>query len=283
MLKKFSVCDILEVSENFFGGQMAVCCEKLSSDIISSALSIGGIRVNIFDEIDSTNSEARRQIEQGMTSPALIISDTQTGGRGRMGRSFYSPASTGLYMSMVFKATEKAVNIVRFTTAAAVAVVLSIEELCGISTEIKWVNDIYLDGRKICGILCESFLSCGERYAVIGIGINLHTRDFPPDIRDRATSLNPSGKIRNFLAARIADNLCAFWRDISSPQIMEYYREHSMVLGKNIVFSENGEIFCGIAEDIDDNGALHVRLDNGLRKILSSGEISLRLSDGKYL
>ena len=283
MLKNFSVCDILEVSENYLEGQMAVCCEKLSADIISSALRVDGIRVDVFDEIDSTNSEARRQIEQGKTSPALIISDTQTGGRGRMGRSFYSPASTGLYMSMLLKVTENTVNTVRLTTAAAVAVALSIEELCGISTEIKWVNDIYLDGRKICGILCESFLSCGERYAVIGIGVNLHTSDFPPDIRDRAASLNPREKIRNSLAAHIANTLWCFWENMSAPEIMEYYRRHSMVLGKNIVFSERGELFCGVAEYIDDNGALDVRLEDGSHRLLSSGEISLRLTDGKYL
>lgn len=283
MLKKISVCDILEVSENYLEGQMAVCYEKLSADIISSALRIDGIRLDLFDEIDSTNSEARRQIEQGMTSPALIISDTQTGGRGRMGRSFYSPASTGLYMSMVLKATDNAVDTVRLTTAAAVAVALSIEELCGISTEIKWVNDIYLNGRKICGILCESFLSDGVRYAVAGIGVNLHTSDFPPDIRDRAASLNPSEKIRNSLAAHIANTLWRFWGDMTVPQIMEYYRGHSMVLGKNIVFSEGGEVFCGVAEDIDDCGALCVRLENGSHRLLSSGEISLRLEDGKCL
>ena len=157
---------------------------ELRADAISDAMHVQNIRIDIFDLLDSTNLEARRQADRGMSAPALIVASAQSEGRGRLGRSFYSPAHAGLYMSLLLEASDNSADNVRLTTATAVAVAESIDELCGIATEIKWVNDIYLGGRKICGILCESFTSAiGKRYAVVGIGLNLRASDFPDDIR----------------------------------------------------------------------------------------------------
>lgn len=235
------------------------------------------LRVVVFENIDSTNTESRRQAESGLSTPALILADAQSAGRGRMGRSFFSPPTTGLYMSFLAEAKAELADTVRMTTATAVAVASAIEELCGVEVGIKWVNDIYFDERKICGILCESFV-CGDgkRYAVIGIGINLYTEDFPDEIKDRAASLFPRGGIRNALAAEITKKLCEFWKAPENEKIIEYYRAHSIVLDKRVIFIENGVEREGVALSVDSFGALRVRLDNGEERILTGGEISLR-------
>ena len=254
--------------------------EALCAQRISELLCDRQIRVLVFDEIDSTNTEARRQAEAGVDEPVLILANSQTAGRGRMGRSFYSPSGTGLYMSLLTEAGADLADTVRMTTSAAVAVASAIEELCGIKVGIKWVNDIYLHGRKICGILCESFVCRdAKRYAVIGIGINLYTEDFPAELRDSAASLFPRSGSRDALAAAITRRLCEYWESPCDGQMIEYYRERSVVLGKRVVFSEKGETLEGVAVSIDESGALRVRLDDGNEKILMGGEISLRALD----
>ncbi len=261
-------------------GKCGNISDVLSAEKISKLIGDGSVRVSVFDVIDSTNSEARRQAELGMSIPALIISDAQSAGRGRMGRSFFSPPATGLYLSFLAEAKADFADTVRLTTAAAVAVAASVEELCGIEVGIKWVNDIYYRGRKICGILCESFASCsGKRYAVIGIGINLYTETFPDDIRNRAASLMPRGGMRNSFAASIARNLSKFWKSPDNPAIIEYYRARSVVLGKRVVFTEDGVEREAQAISVDDFGGLRVRLDDGSEKVLTGGEISLRVED----
>jgi BirA family biotin operon repressor/biotin-[acetyl-CoA-carboxylase] ligase len=141
--------------------------------------------VMIFESIDSTNTEARRRAASGKSAPALIIANSQTAGRGRLGRSFYSPASTGLYMTAVFEASAAFESTVLLTTAAAVSVARAIERLAGITVGIKWVNDLYLNDKKICGILCER---SGDN-VIIGIGVNVNQTAFPPEISQRATSV----------------------------------------------------------------------------------------------
>lgn len=249
----------------------------LSAERISELIRNKNLRIAIFDDIDSTNSEARRQAERGEPSPALIIARAQSAGRGRMGRSFYSPSDTGLYMSLLIENCEIS-DSVQLTTAVSVAVAESIEAICGVRVDIKWVNDIYLCGRKICGILCESFsLADGKRYSVIGIGLNLYTQDFPKDIENKAASLMPNAGDRNLFAARIADEIMDISTRNSNTDIMSFYRERSLVLGKEIVFIENGTEYSGVPEMVDDCGRLYVRLWDGSEKMLSSGEISLKI------
>ena len=250
----------------------------LSAERISELMQTKNLRIEIFDNIDSTNTEARRQAERGGSAPALLVAKAQSSGRGRMGRSFYSPSDTGLYMSLLVEICDIS-DPVRLTCAVSVAVVKSIEAICGVKVDIKWVNDIYLKGRKICGILCESFsLADGRKYSVIGIGLNLYTKEFPKDIENKAASLMPRERDRNLFAARIADEIMDICGGNSSADIMPLYREHSLVLGKQIIFTENGVDYSGIAEMVDDFGRLYVRLWDGSEKILSSGEISLKLN-----
>lgn len=233
--------------------------------------------VIIFESIDSTNTEARRRAASGKSAPALIIANSQTAGRGRLGRSFYSPASTGLYMTAVFEASAAFESTVLLTTAAAVSVARAIERLAGITVGIKWVNDLYLNDKKICGILCESFEACGKRFVSLGIGVNLCTEDFPAEISGIAGSLGINGELKYDLAADIFGSLWRFYSEGDRAEMLEYYRAHSSVLGKKIVFYENGVQGRAVAQGIDDFGRLEVRLESGNIKKLSSGEITIRL------
>jgi len=250
----------------------------LSGCKICGALEERGVRISLFEDIDSTNLEARRQAERGMSAPALIIADSQSAGRGRLGRSFYSPSGTGLYMSLLLGAKDNPADNVQLTAAAAVAAARSIEELCGVRPKIKWVNDLYLGEKKICGILCESF-SCadGKRSVVIGIGVNLLTEDFPDELRDIAASVMVKGVCKEALAADISGRMLDYYDSPTEHGIMEYYRANSAVIGKRVVFSEGEKSCYGVAESIDEVGRLTIKLDDNSLKILSSGEISLKI------
>jgi BirA family biotin operon repressor/biotin-[acetyl-CoA-carboxylase] ligase len=198
-----------------------------------------------------------------------------------MGRSFYSPKDSGLYMTALFEANESLVSTVLMTTSAAVAAARSIEALSGIKVEIKWVNDLYLNEKKICGILCEAFEACGRRFICIGIGINLFTKDFPEELAAIAGSLGVERDIKDELAARV---FCELWRSYHTDErgdMLAYYKEHSLVIGKPIYFIEDGKKHFGVARDIDEFGHLCVTLEDGSEKILSSGEITLRLDKGE--
>ena len=236
--------------------------------------------VFVHASLDSTNTEARRLAESGCARPTLVIAERQSAGRGRMGRSFYSPADTGLYMTAMFEATESVSDTVLLTTSAAVATARAIERLARISVGIKWVNDLYRNGKKICGILCESFEENGKRFVLVGVGVNLCTEDFPDELKGIAGSLGVKKDIRHELAANIFGELWNYYHTRDQSGMIEYYREHSLVIGKRIVFFEDGKSCFGTARDVDEYGRLFVCLDNGDEKILSSGEITLRLDEG---
>jgi BirA family biotin operon repressor/biotin-[acetyl-CoA-carboxylase] ligase len=252
--------------------------EKLGRQI--SALSTEGISTFFYKSIDSTNTEAKRYAQVGGKIPALFIADEQTEGRGRMGRSFYSPADTGIYMSLLLVAPENEENTLRMTSAAAVAAHDAILAVLGIDTGIKWVNDLYLDGKKISGILAESFFMDDRRFVVIGVGINLSTKDFPEELREKAGSLSDeqNDDIKIMLTQELAIALLREMRSLDAPSLMSRYRKHSLALGRKVVFTENGVSRSGVAENVDDLGALLVRLSDGSLYRLGSGEISLKLS-----
>ena len=256
----------------------------LSKDKIYSLTKVKNAEIYTLSEIDSTNDEARRLAFAGVPTPTLVVANSQTLGRGRMGRSFFSPADTGIYLSYLQKAKEDAADTVRLTTAAAVATAEAIDEVCGVKTEIKWVNDLLIDGKKVAGILCESFsLTSGERYVIIGIGINISTSDFPSDIKDRAASLGADPKKRECLAAAILDRLEEFYKSPSDERIIKIYKERSAVLGKRVLLTDSQNTTTALATDIRNDGALMVTLDSGEVKALSSGEITLRFDNGKEI
>ena len=250
-----------------------------------ASLEGNGVSVFYYDVTDSTNSQAKRACLSGVSAPALFVADAQSGGRGRMGRSFFSPPKTGIYLTVLIEAPCSAERSLKLTSAAAVAVRRAILQVTGISTKIKWVNDIYLGDRKIAGILAESFQSpCSDkRYVALGVGINLFTEEFPDELKAIAGSLinseKASEKLRPDLALRTAQLLFELLADPDQPSIMAEYRENSAVIGKRVRFYENGTATDGIALSVDDRGALLVQKDDGNTVALASGEISLRISE----
>ena len=234
------------------------------------------LEIFYYPSVDSTNNEAKRLLGKGKTDRLLVIADEQTSGRGRQGKSFYSPALTGIYFSLVIHPHSELSSAVSATTAAAVAVCRAIEALTDKKPKIKWVNDVYLDGKKICGILTEAitdFETQTVTSVIIGIGINLRTESFPDWVENAA---NLGAEIsRSVLVAGIADELCKIAQQ-PSKNFIEYYREHSMLIGERINFIRNGEVTPATAIAIEENGGLTVRLENGEITTLTSGEISIR-------
>ena len=238
------------------------------------------MRILLFDEIDSTNTEARRRAENGELKLTLILSRFQSAGRGRQGKSFYSPKNTGLYMSLLYPVTGKLFDVVRVTAKTSAAVYRGLKPYTEKDLFIKWVNDIYLEDRKISGNLVESVTegdNISLKALIIGIGVNLSTEDFPEDIKDKAGSLKLQGGDMSKIAASIIRELLKELQDLSGKDYLELYRSASNVLGKEISYTENGQERTGFAEAIDDDGALLVRTGEGSIVALSSGEISVRV------
>lgn len=231
---------------------------------------VKGVKVYAFNRIDSTNNEAVRRIKHGISLPALFIAKSQTAGKGTRGRSFYSSGG-GLYMSLALKTDD--IRIQKLTILAAVATAQSIEKLTGKEVDIKWVNDIYLGGKKLCGILCERVQNETNDKTlgvVIGIGVNLTVKDFPKEIKDIAANL---GNInRNKLAREITKRITSSLS--SNEDFMEYYKSKSILLGKEVSYIQNGVIHNGTALDIDTTGALIVK-ENRETAILTSGDVTL--------
>lgn len=235
--------------------------------------------VRVFDTIDSTNNEAKRMMESGFSGFAILAAEEQTGGRGRLGRSFYSPAATGLYFTVIVPPCFPSAEATLLTPAAAVAAVRVLERVSGKELKIKWVNDVYKGDKKICGILAEAVLDMekgGFSGFAVGIGINLSTEDFPKDIADIAASLKTDAD-RNEIAASIARELFAFAKNLSAREFLAEYRAHSYVTGKEIYFIKDGEKQNATAIGIDDDGGLTVKLENGEVTTLRGGEISVRI------
>jgi BirA family biotin operon repressor/biotin-[acetyl-CoA-carboxylase] ligase len=256
--------------------------------------------ITVFNEIDSTNSYARRLLADGKKlHRCVIISDRQTTGRGRMGRPFISPAGCGLYFTLVFSPKNGVTDPARYTTGAALAVCRTISLLFGAECGIKWVNDIFLGGKKICGILSEGShsLESGSIDAIVtGIGINVREppEGFPAEIRDVAGAVTnlfpPACPSRNRIAAELIYQLLRLYENETEADFAEYKRR-SLVLGKTIeVFplagfegSRSGAVsheksYTATALDIDAHNGLVVRTANGAIKTLRAGEVRLNSS-----
>lgn len=235
------------------------------------------IAVVHYTETDSTNTQAKRLINSGEAKDTMLITtEKQTAGRGRQGKTFYSPALTGIYMSLVVHPNTMLQNAVTATTAAAVAVCRAIEKLTEIKPQIKWVNDVYVNDKKICGILTEavSDFELGIVTSVIvGIGINIKTNDFPDDV-ERAGSLNADIGRAELIGAVADELLDIIGEDYSD--FIDYYRSHSMIIGKHINYIENGAVTPAEAVSIDETGGLVVKTSDGTEKTLKSGDISIR-------
>ena len=238
-----------------------------------------------FPSIDSTNTRARELAKQGAPHGTILIADHQTGGRGRRGRSFHSPAGSGIYMSVILRPGCKPQALMHLTCAAAVAMCDAVENACGLRPGIKWTNDLVCGQRKIAGVLTE--LGFDNRgmvdFAVIGIGINCcqQTQDFPEDIRRIAGSLfSVTGQLvdRAKVAAAMMDALYRMDAELltGKTHILNRYRKDCITLGREISLVRGDEVRHGKALDIDDEGALVVAFCDGHTEAVNSGEVSVR-------
>ena len=234
-----------------------------------------GLSLFWHDTLDSTNNEAKRRAHE-LPVPAVLVADAQSAGRGRMGRSFFSPQGTGLYFSYLTEICEQATTV-GMTAAAAVATARAIRRTTGVETEIKWVNDLLLDGKKVAGILCESFGADDRRFAVIGIGINLESPSggFPAELQRKAGALDVAAYDREALVEALAEELHALVCALPDKGFMQEYRARSAVLGRRVRYTVNGSEHEAEAIAIDDGGVLLVRHADGAEATLASGEISL--------
>ena len=238
-----------------------------------------------FDSIDSTNTCARELARQGAAHGTVLIADHQTGGRGRRGRSFHSPAGSGIYMSVILRPHCKPQEIMHLTCAAAVAMCDAVETAAGFRPGIKWTNDLVYNSCKIAGVLTElGFDKAGNvDFAVIGIGINCcqSESDFPVEIRGIAGSLASVGGQqidRAKVAAAMMDAL--YHMDMRlltcKDETLHRYRQDCITLGKEISLVRGEEVRHGTAVDIDAEGALLVRFPDGHIEAVNSGEVSIR-------
>lgn len=230
------------------------------------------------DSTASTNTKMRDMAQNGAAEGVTLIVDRQTGGRGRRGRTFHSPEG-GLYLSTLLRPT--AMDPARITCAAAVAAARAIESLCDAKIDIKWVNDLYLNNRKVAGILAEGVLSPdGALTAVVlGIGINVGEMTFPDGLQPIATSLGNEGfaLAREDLAAAFLNEWERVYYAADSTDAMAEYRRRNLVLGRQVTVTRGGETYPATAEAITDGGHLLVRTADGEIHTLSSGEVSIRL------
>ncbi|MEA4965323.1 MAG: biotin--[acetyl-CoA-carboxylase] ligase [Oscillospiraceae bacterium] len=251
--------------------------DRLSETEIRSYL--GGLDVCVLQTVDSTNTEAKRRVVAGLRTPLLLAAEEQTAGRGRQGKSFYSPRGVGAYLTLVVHPEAAILDAVSITTRASVAVCRAIRKLTREEPEIKWVNDVYLHGKKCCGMLVEAvsdFETGVTKSLIIGIGVNMTNESFPEDLPN-AAALRASGLSRNRLIAEIAAELLHETADLQDRSYLEDYRAWSMVLGREITFLKEGVLREGRAVDIDDQGGLVVEDAQGARQTLQSGEITVRL------
>ncbi len=242
---------------------------------------LGGLPIDVMTPAapDSTNNVAKSLAESHPEKPVLIAADFQTAGRGRQGRNFASPRG-GLYLSVLLPTAGRAASeIVGVTSAAAVAVARAVDECTGCRTRIKWVNDILLDGGKLAGILCENIGdSTRSRYLVVGVGVNLLSAPTLPDAAFPPVSLADAGcrAEPETLAASIAGGILGIAsHGFSFSAYTDEYRARSIVLGRRIAFTRNGQAEEGEVAAIDEDGALIVLTPSGTRR-LSSGEIRIR-------
>jgi len=257
----------------------------------SDLLSEEGIRVSlppkykncpitVLNATDSTNTQAKILAMNKAEHGTILLAEEQTEGRGRYGKSFFSPRGAGIYMSVVLKPHAGVVEPQMITIATAVAVCRAIEKLTDKKPQIKWVNDIYLDGKKICGILSEAvtdFESGSVESIVVGIGVDCTTTDaiIPDELRGIIGSLGNEAISRNRLAAEITAGVLDRFEKLGDREIIEGYRKRSFMLGREISFMRGNEKLCATVTGISDSGSLLVRLNSGEAISLNSGEVTI--------
>ena len=240
---------------------------------------------HFFSELDSTNDRLKVMARQGAPHGTVLLADRQTGGHGRMGRTFLSPEGMGVYLSILLRPSCAPADLMHLTCATGVAMCEAVEQAARFRPSIKWTNDLVYGKRKLGGILTELGLNPkgGVDYAIIGIGINCcqTETDFAPEIRDIAGSLSmAAGREidRSQVAAAMMDALCRMSGNLLSGKawLLDQYRKDCITVGQDISLLRGEEVRHGHAVDVDDNGALVVAFPDGSVEALNSGEVSVR-------
>lgn len=259
--------------------------DRLTTDGIYKLLEKGkDFNISVLDETYSTNAFLKKIAESGGTEGTVVIADSQTGGRGRFTRKFYSPKNCGIYMSILLKPSLASADAVLITAAAATAVAEAIEAVSGKKASIKWVNDIFLNSKKVCGILTEGCLATkngGFNWAVLGIGINVYEpqNGFDDEIKDIAGAVfkEKQNGLRNRLAAEILNIFSEYYKVLETKSFLNGYRNRSFVIGNRINVIKADKKIPALALGIDDKCQLLVEYDDKSREWLCSGEISIKL------
>ena len=265
------------------GYRLAGGPDRLSEGTVSPYLHRAAPLV-CLETVDSTNNYAKTEAMRGAPDGAAFVANEQTGGRGRMGRSFLSPKDKGIYLSMLFRPEIPPARAVNLTAFAAVAVCEGVEAVCGARPGIKWTNDIILNGKKLCGILTEMSVE-GEtgalQYIVTGIGVNVNQSDFPQSLRGMATSLSmelghevPRGRLCAGIISAM-DGMYHTWRR-GGGDTLARYRARCVTLGREVRLLRGGTEKEAFAEEIDEDFGLIVRYPDGRRETVNTGEVSVR-------
>ena len=241
--------------------------------------------VMFLDSVDSTNNLAKRLCAEKKEIPDAVVSLSQTGGRGRLGRSFCSPKGNGVYISVILKPENlETAGAILVTSAAAVAVKRAIYAASETDAEIKWVNDIYIKGKKVSGILTEAvsnFETGKIDYVIVGVGINIRNKkEFPAELTNIITTLEDECKKSvnaSYLAAKVIDNIFLLCQNPNADDFMDEYEKSSCVIGKRINVIRGSERYSAKAVGINRMGELLAECDDGEIRVLNSGEITIRL------
>lgn len=243
-----------------------------------------GQEIRYFESIDSTNFKAKELAEQGFPSGTLVVSDEQTAGRGRRGRSWESPSGTGIFMTLMLKPEINPNNASMLTLVSALAVAKAINEVTGLEAQIKWPNDIVVNGKKICGILTEMSAQFDYiNHIVIGIGINVHNEAFPEEIAHMASSIMLESGGNRYRRAEIIEKILEYFEKyyeiyLETEDLSALTREYNQILvnmNKSVRVLDPKDEFEGKAMGITPRGELIVDTWES-RKLVSSGEVSVR-------
>ncbi|MDO5845012.1 MAG: biotin--[acetyl-CoA-carboxylase] ligase [Methanocorpusculum sp.] len=251
--------------------------DVLSPEIIKNLS--GSPNVILKKSTESTNTDAKLLAVSGAEHGTAVIANEQIKGKGRLGRSFYS-SEGGIYLSIVLRLKTDFSSAVLVTTASAVAVCKAVEKFSDLTPQIKWVNDIFVGGKKVCGISCEAvsdFESGVVDFVIVGIGVNFKTKSFPPELEEIAGSLffENEAVTRNELAGEIIKNVLEITESLGDKKFIDEYRRRSFLIGEDIIFRENNVWSDALCLGIDDDGGLIVSV-NGVKRTLVSGEVSVR-------
>ncbi|MEE1078765.1 MAG: biotin--[acetyl-CoA-carboxylase] ligase [Agathobacter sp.] len=245
------------------------------------------LNIEVLQSTGSTNTYIKEKANE-VADGYVVVANEQTNGRGRFGRAFYSPAGSGFYLSILLRPSQyTAEKAVRLTTQAAVAMCEAIEEVANVDAKIKWVNDIFVNGRKVCGILTEASFDLESgflEYAVVGVGLNVYSPDgdFPEELKEIAGCIlgDSNTDAKNRLIGSFLNRFLAYYSASNQDEYVKKYRARSFLIGKSITVISGNEQKTAVAYGMDDECHLLVRYEDGQEEALAHGEVSVR--DGSF-